>query len=151
MSKTELNVNQEKFALLYASDKEFFWNGVQCYIEAYNVNKETKNWYKTALAASSRLLANVKVCARINDLLESSWLNDEFVDKQLLSLITQHSEKAVKMNAIKHYNDLKARVKLKIEHSWEIKTWQLKQVSTEELMAARENLEKENWQAEDSQ
>lgn len=71
--KTEqnLNQNQEAFCQLFVkSDKEFFGNGVQCYLDVYDIDTKQKSRYKTACSAASRLLNNVKVIARINQLLE---------------------------------------------------------------------------------
>lgn len=110
-----LNPKQEAFCLLYASDKEFFGNGVQSYIEVYEPDQSQKNWYKTACASAARLLANVKVCERINTLLEEGGLNDQFVDKQLTFLITQHADFGSKMSAIREYNNLKQRVTKKLD------------------------------------
>lgn len=112
-----LNLQQEEFCKLYASDAEFFGNGVQSYIEVYKPDESKKNWYKTALAASSRLLANVKVCERINQLLEAGGLNDQFVDKQLTFLVTQHADFKSKLGAIREYNKLKKRVVERMEHA----------------------------------
>lgn len=110
----KLNLNQEKFCQLYANDEEFFANGVASYIEVYKP-KQVGNWYKSACASSSRLLANVKVCQRINELLELGGLNDQFVDKQLNFLITQYADFKSKLGAIREYNALKARIVKKIE------------------------------------
>ena len=111
--KTEqwLNSQQEKFCQTYiSSDKEFFGNWVQSYIEAYNTDTTEKNWYKSATQSASRLLTNVKVINRINELLEEWWLNDQNIDKQLSFLITQFDDKNTKLSAIKEYNRLKARI-----------------------------------------
>jgi len=106
-----LNPKQEAFCQLYVmADKDFFGNGVECYLEVYEIDKTKPNWYKTACAAASRLLSNVKVFERINTLLEESGLNDAFVDKQLRFLITQHSDFGSKVAAIKEYNKLKQRI-----------------------------------------
>jgi hypothetical protein len=108
--KTDLMVRQEKFCQLYATETEFFGNGVQTYLEVYDIDTTKPNWYKTALAASSRLLANVKVLDRINEILEEQGLNDSFVDKQLKFLLTQHADFTNKLGAIKEYNKLKQRI-----------------------------------------
>ena len=76
-----LNPKQEKFCLLYASDKEFFGNGVQSYIEAYEP-KEVGNWYATARSNASQLLTNTNILRRIDELLEIE-INNSFVDKRL--------------------------------------------------------------------
>lgn len=108
--KTNLNPQQERFCQLYATDVEFFGNGVETYIEVYDIDKSKGNWYKSACSSASRLLSNVKVCERINGLLEAGGLNDMFVDKQLGFLITQHSDFSNKLGAIREYNKLKQRI-----------------------------------------
>lgn len=113
----ELNLKQEAFCQLYASDREFFGNGVQSYIEAYDPDQSQKNWYKSACSRASQLLSNVKVCTRINQLLEEGGLSDEFVDKQLVFLLTQHDDKGSKLGAIREYNKLKQRVADRLEHT----------------------------------
>lgn len=105
----DLNPKQEEFAKLYASDKEFFGNGVQAYIEAYEPDMSRKGWYNSACASASQLLSNIKVLKRIDQLLELRGLNDAFVDKQLELLITQNADYKTKVAAIKEYNTLKAR------------------------------------------
>ena len=106
----KLNLRQEKFCKLYASDREFFSNGVESYLECYDINRSKPNWYKTACQAASRLLTSVKVCDRINEILEEGGLNDQFVDKQLKFLITQFSDFGNKLGALKEYNKLKQRI-----------------------------------------
>lgn len=117
----DLNIKQEKFCQLYASDREFFGNGVESYIEAYNPETTKSTWYRTACSAASRLLTNVKVIVRINEILEADGLNDNFVDKQLVFIIKQHADFGAKMAAIREYNKLKARITEKTEHSGEQK------------------------------
>jgi hypothetical protein len=106
----DVNKRQKRFCKLYATDKEYFGNGVETYLEVYEIDRSKPNWYKTACSAASRLLSNVKVCARINELLEEGGLNNEFVDKQLLFLVTQHADFTNKLGAIKEYNKLKQRI-----------------------------------------
>lgn len=112
MGKKEdkLNEKQEAFCQLYISDKEFFWNWVQAYIEVYKPDSSKWTRYKSACASASRLLSNVKVVKRISELLEKEWLNDWFIEKQLLFLITQFNDFWIKLNAIKHYDNLNARI-----------------------------------------
>ena len=113
-TKAEIKVIQEKFCQLYVSgDKEMFGNGTQAYIEAYNP-KHKGNWYKSAMASSSRLLRSVKIIKRINSLLETGGFNEENVDKQHLFLINQHTDLKTKMSAIKEFNALKSRVTEKL-------------------------------------
>jgi phage terminase small subunit len=112
--KKKLNPKQRKFAELYATDREFFGNGVQSYIEAYNFKILTKSDYKTAKQCAYRLLTNIDLLAYIDSLIEIN-LNDAHVDKQLAKLVTQDAEFAVKLGAIKEYNALKTRIKNKLE------------------------------------
>jgi hypothetical protein len=115
ITEDELNPKQEKFCQLYASDREFFGNGVESYMEAYEPDKTDPNWYKTASANASRLLTNAKIVRRINDLLTADGLNDANVDKQLLFLVNQHDDKTNKIGAIREYNKLKQRITDKLD------------------------------------
>lgn len=115
--KPKLNPKQELFCKLFASDQEFFGNGVQAYAEAYDIDLSKQGGYSTARSNASRLLTNANILERINSLLEHGVLNDQFVDKQIAFLITQNAELSTKLGAIKEYNALKQRVtkKLKLE------------------------------------
>lgn len=106
----ELSLRQKRFCELYATDVEFLGNWVQSYLEVYDIDTTKKWWYKTACAASSRLLTNVKVYDYINKLLEECWLNDQFMDKQLLFMASQQADLWTKLWAVKEYNKLKKRV-----------------------------------------
>lgn len=110
IQKTELNLKQDKFCRLYATEAEFFGNGVESYIEAYEPDMSKPNAYKTCASAASRLLKNVKVIDRINGLLADMGYTDEAIDKQLAFLITQHADFSAKLGAIREYNKLKGRI-----------------------------------------
>lgn len=109
-TQRDLNLKQNKFCELYASDKEFFGNGVESYVEAYQPDMSKPNWYKTAAASASRLLRNVKIIDKINNILQETGFSDEFVDKQLSFLIAQHASFDTKLGAIKEYNKLRQRI-----------------------------------------
>lgn len=117
IKKDELNEKQEMFCKLYATDREFFGNGVQTYIEVYEPDQTRPNWYKRACSSASEILSNPKVFNRINELLEDQGLNDSFVDKQLLFLISQQADFGSKVAAIREYNKLKSRIIDKIDHT----------------------------------
>lgn len=104
-----LTLRQKKFCQLYALDIELMGNGALTYAEVYDIDRTKKWWYNVVCAAASRLLRSVKTCDYINSLLEEQWLNDQFMDKQLLYLATQHDDKVNKMSAIREYNRLKGR------------------------------------------
>jgi len=134
--KEKLTLKQEAFCQLYVmADKEFFGNGVESYMEAYGdeVDKSKPNWYKSAQASASRLLSNVKVCNRINELLTSGGLNDEFVDKQLLYMITQHADGNLKLGAVREYNKLKQRIVDKQDLTSNGKPIELKVISYKDI------------------
>ena len=115
-----LTMRQEKFCQLYALDTRFMGSWVQAYAEAYWMDKTSSTWYNTAKSNACRLLTNAYIYGRINDLLEEEGLNDQFVDKQLLYVISQHDDKSNKIAAIKEYNKLKQRITEKIEHSGKV-------------------------------
>ena len=111
----KLNLKQETFCKLYTQSTEFFGNGVQSYIKAYDPDISKSNWYNSARTCAQRLLTNVDILKYIDKLLEASGLNDQFVDKQIKFLITQNADFTAKLGAIREYNKLKARIKDKIE------------------------------------
>ena len=108
----DLTEQQELFCEFYATDTEFFGNGVKSYMKAYPDSD-----YASARTGAYRLLTNAYILARINELLEDMALNDAFVDKQIAMLITQNADWSAKMAAIKEYNALKSRITKKIEVS----------------------------------
>jgi len=116
------NPKWEKFCKLFASEEEFFGNGTQSYIKAFKIKSSSPGAYKSAMASASRLLRNVKICDRINELLEEQALNNNFVDKQLGFLITQFADFKSKLGAIKEYNQLKKRITEKKEITFKDKS-----------------------------
>ena len=106
----ELSLEQEEFCKNFASEREFFGNGVQSYIDAYGIDVSKKGQYDVAKAAAYTLLTKVYINARITELLESGGLNDANVDKQLGLVINQNAELGNKVAAIREYNKLKKRV-----------------------------------------
>lgn len=115
--KYGINLQQETFCQYYTSQSEFFGNGVQSYIQAYDIDITREGGYHVAKTSASRLLSDINVCKRINDLLSEGGLNDVFVDRQLLFLITQHDDKNIKLGALREYNKLKQRITEKFEHN----------------------------------
>ena len=107
---TGLNPKQKAFCELYVTgDKEFFGNGVECYIEVYEIDKTKKGWYNNACSSASRLLSNAKIIEYINTLLEEAGFNDQNVEKQHLFLINQHADLKTKKGAIDSYYKLKGK------------------------------------------
>lgn len=112
-----LNAKQEFFCELYASDKEFFGNGVEAYMEAYDLHSGDPKDYNTARTNASRLLTNANILKRIDELLHLGPLNTSFVDKQLAFVITQNADLGSKVSAIREYNKLEQRITEKIDHT----------------------------------
>jgi hypothetical protein len=146
-----LSVEEEKFCQLWASDREFFGNGVQSYIEAFDVvivkgksrgeTDDNEMTYEAAKAQAHILLTNVDILRRINEIFESRGLNDEFVDKQLEVVITQNAEFSPKIKAISEYNKLKKRTTnstVTVEHTFA----KYDEMSDEELERALQSGEK---------
>ena len=109
-----LNERQKIFCDNFVS-KDFFANGTESYISAYNINVEKKGAYDAARANASALLKKENICKYINSLLDAAGLNDNFVDKQLLFLINQQMDFSSKIAAIREYNKLKSRIVEKSE------------------------------------
>lgn len=115
-----LNAEQEMFCELYATDREFFGDGVNSYIEAYDIevgHGEGKATYESCRSSSSTLLTKPNILKRIDELLSEDGFNDQYVDKTLKFLITQKANLTVTLGAISAYNALKGRVKQKIDHT----------------------------------
>ncbi len=112
--KDQLTEKQEQFCQMYVC-KEFFANGVESYAEAYNIDLTEPGQYNVAKSNAWRLLTNADILKRINELLDLSGLTDEFVDKQLLLVITQNADMGSKVGAIREYNKLKKRITDKLE------------------------------------
>ena len=110
----KLNPLQRKFGKLYASEREFFGNGVQAYAKAYGIDLSTRGAYQSAKTCAWRLLTNVDLLAYINELLEVV-LNEAHVDKQLAFLLTQNVDFGAKRGAIKEFNALRQRITKKFE------------------------------------
>lgn len=125
-----LSPQEEYFCELWASDRELFGNGTQSYIEAFEVkivkkpdpeSEDNEMTYEQVRYHAHKLLTNVNILKRINEIFESRGLNDEFVDKQLEVVITQNAEFSPKIKAITEYNKLKKRTTnstVTVEHTF---------------------------------
>lgn len=113
----KLTPQQELFCKLYASDREFFGNGVQSYIEAYDVDTGKPGWYNVARSGAYENLKKPHILERIEEIFEAHGLNDTFVDKQLEKLICQDADFKTKLGAIQEYNKMKGRITEKKEIS----------------------------------
>lgn len=141
---------QELFCQYYASNKEFFGNGVQSYIEAYEievVNKpdpKSPNYSKqktlnACRVAAHALLINPNILRRVNEIFEGRGLNDVFVDKQLEFIITQKAELRTSLGGVVEYNKLKKRTSDTVEHVHAFSD--IRGMSDEELAAEKKKLQ----------
>lgn len=112
--KINLTPKQDLFCKLYVS-RDFFANGTQAYIEAYDIDVKKPGAYNGARASASELLTNPNILKRINQIIELEGLNDAFVDKQLVLAITQNADLGAKVSAIREYNKLKTRITDKLD------------------------------------
>lgn len=110
------NIQHEAFCHYYVLPGEFFGNGVQAYAKAYNIKLDVAGQANVAHASASRLLKNVTITKRINELLDKEGFNAEHADKRLLFWMNQNNEPHVSMKAIVEFNKLKQRITEKIEH-----------------------------------
>lgn len=108
IKEKELPIEHERFCQVYVS-KEHFGSGVDSYMEVYGVK------YNSAKVGACLLLKRPEIARRINELLDEAGLSDNFVDKQLLFLITQQHDLAAKVAAIREYNKLRQRVIEKVD------------------------------------
>lgn len=111
----ELSDADKYFCELYASDVEFFGNGVQSYIKAYKPNLLVPGEYKRVKDKARDLLAKPVFLAYVNHVMELGRLNDAFVDSQHAFLIVQNQDYNVKLGAIKHYDLKKGRITKKFK------------------------------------
>lgn len=127
---SDLTIEQSEFCNLYVT-KEFFGNGTEAYIEAYSIDLTKKGAYESARSGASRLLTKDNILKRINELLDNEGLNNGFVDKQLLFILTQNADFGAKIQAIKEYNKLRQRITDKIEVKGELKSFILELTNDE--------------------
>lgn len=124
--ENQMSPEEEQFCILWASDREFFGNGTQSYIEAFDVkivkkpdpeSQDNEMTYEMVRYHAHKLLTKANILKRINEIFESRGLNDAFVDKQLEVVITQNAEFSPKVKAIAEYNKLKKRTVVQVEHT----------------------------------
>jgi hypothetical protein len=105
-----LTERQEEFCQLFATDREFFGNGTQSYIEAYDVSLGSPGAYDAARSSAADLLMNPNILSRISEIMEVVTFNDVAMDRQLAFWATQKAHPMAAVQAIKEYNRVKKRV-----------------------------------------
>lgn len=108
-----INWQWRKFALAIMNGRQMY----QAYNDAYEIGDVEKDQqaYQVAAASATRLLKNVKFRKYWRELLEEQGFNDDVVDSQMLTLITDPATPhMVRRAAIRDYNELKGRIIKKI-------------------------------------
>lgn len=111
LSVRVLNVRQDLFCKIYATDPYCMGNGADCYKKAYGEHISTE----VAKAAASRFLMDFRFTERINEYIEVDGFNNETIDKHHLFLIKQKKDLGVSMKGVQEYNKLKKRVSNALE------------------------------------
>lgn len=107
--KWALTLKQEEFCQRYSGHKwNTFGNATRSYIEVYGVNQMTGE------TVWPRMLGNVRVLERINELLDEM-NKDDVMDRQIVKVALQDSELWSKVSALRLYNEIKWRIKNKLE------------------------------------
>lgn len=97
------------FCKLYTGS-ESFGNAFKSYLVAYGIDEACKNKCEGARRSASRLLSNVDIIQECNRLLQES-CSKSTADMELGYLIRQRKDLAVKVSAIKLYNQLNERLR----------------------------------------
>lgn len=124
----KLTPNERKFCQIYALDPEKAGNGMHSATAAFyrkQVNVLNKNsvdydkqlgvFHNRANGKAVILLQKSTVLQHLDAIIEFSILNDEAVDRRLSNLIAQDAEKRISLDAIKVYNEIRSRVKTKVD------------------------------------
>lgn len=103
------NKRWELFCQFYVT-KDFFGSGVEAYAEAYDKDLSIQGVYGVCGTLSSKLLKNLEILHRIDELMEHAVLNDQFVDREMAFVIQQKADLHAKIKGINEYNKVKKRV-----------------------------------------
>lgn len=105
-----LNLKQDLFCKIYATDPECIGNATVAYMKAYG----NENMF-TSKTAGAQLLAKNEITERIAEYIELDGFNDQAVDKKHNFLIKQNKDLGVSLKAIQEYNKLKKRITDRLE------------------------------------
>ncbi len=118
-----LSPQEELFCQVYVNDSNAMGNGLRSYAKAYNYNLEQlegetdqdyKKRYNIGCSRSYDILRIPRIKQRIAQIL-AEMLNNGFVDNELVKIIKQDNKLEPKLNAIREYNKLKARILDKLD------------------------------------
>lgn len=131
-----LTLQQERFCINYAQNKEFFGNATLSYAEAYghdleNASKiriidekgkeiigssEYDKMYNLCKSAGSQNIAKLNIQKRIRELL-NEMMKDDVIDARLIEIIMKGND-ADSLRALQEYNILKQRIVTKVDHTF---------------------------------
>lgn len=97
------NFKRELFCQLIAKDLHCFNNSTRAYMVAYNIPDSRRD---SAERSGSRLLGNVEVCRRVQELLDEQISFDD-VKAELAWIILQRKDLSAKVLAIKEFRRMK--------------------------------------------
>lgn len=132
----KFSIQQELFCELYVNNDRTFANGTLSYAEAYGYDlltadrtpqkdehgndiKFSSDYHRmenTCSVGGSRLLANMQINARVNELFRLSMTN-ETLDAELMKVVKQNYKIDAKVSAIKEGNKLKQRIVERLDHT----------------------------------
>ncbi len=105
----KLNLKQDLFCKIFATDPAILGNASHAYMKAYGGS------YLVATSAGKRLLEKPEITAKIQEYLSNEGFNDISIDKKHNFLVHQNKDLNVSLKAIQEYNKLKKRIDNKIE------------------------------------
>lgn len=125
----DITLMNDRFCHYYTSCEEFFGDGTNSYLMAYNLDPNNPKDVANARSSASRLLVDPRILNRIDIYLTEDGFNNGFIDKQLLLVAKQNADFSSKMAAIREYNKLKQRIVDKAQNETEINIKVAKYVS----------------------
>lgn len=114
LSPRTLNLRQDLWCRMYATNPACLGNGTEAYKMVYGT-KEKPVSQDVAKACAGKFLSDDRFTARINEYLEVDGFNNETVDAHHLFLIRQKKDLNVSMKGVQEYNKLKKRVNNVVE------------------------------------
>lgn len=122
--KNDLSLNEQLFCQLYFGAGEYFGNATWAYIKAYgtevpfiprsDLSAKQKRQYNVARSMAVHVLARVNIIKE-GDKIVKSLFNEVDMDKELAWTATQRKDLASKVQAVREFNQLKARVLKKLD------------------------------------
>ena len=114
----KLTQKQELFCQYFVCNIECYWNWVKAYAMAYWLDANDKWQNHTARNWAYRMMTNDDILKRMREI-QTDFLSNEVVDKELTFVVLQRVDLATKMRWISEYNKLNQRIIDKMEVKWD--------------------------------